>query len=222
MLFCGARRVEQAAYRGDGAYDLRPGGGQSTEVGTKRGLSEPGTITTGRQWLWLAVALAAAVLGVALGRPQAVQSCGGCGGTVGVKFLGAFTNDDGVVNNPSLDSKDNGIDPGYEKRVAECRARLTSSESVKVEITTGYPSYTCRFWAKVRNSGTTSVSYSGSAVSAPTALTVLDMTGKGCNRITPGQEAYLSFSVHVEQSARPRHVYNFEIQPAFKGSSCGW
>jgi hypothetical protein len=166
--------------------------------------------------------LVGAILGVALGRPEPVLSCAGCGGTVGVKFVSAFTNDDGIVNQKSLDPHDNGVDPGYEKMVASCRAWLVSSGNVKVEVNNGYPSYTCRLWAKVRNTGTSSVDYIGRAIGAPKELTVRDVTDPSCNRIKPGGEKYLSFTVHVEQAARQRGVYTFEIRPDFKGAPCGW
>jgi len=160
---------------------------------------------------------------LAFGRPEPGLSCGGCGGgSIGVKFLSAFTNDDGVVNNTSLDPKDNGIDPGYDKRVAACRAWLASTGKVRVEVTNGYPSYTCRFWTKVRNSGHSTIYYNDSAIHTPAVLTVRDVTGSSCSKIKSGADKYFSFTVHVEQTAHQLAVYTFEIEPHFKGSSCGW
>jgi len=163
------------------------------------------------------------VLGLALGKPEPGLSCGSCtGGSIGVKFLSAFTNDDEVVNNTSLDPKDNGIDPGYDKRVAACRAWVTSSGKVRVQVSNGYPSYTCRFWAKIRNIGKSTIYYTGSAIHAPAVLTVRDVTGSSCGKLKAGGDKVLAFTVHVEQAARQLAVYTFEIEPRFKGSSCGW
>ena len=175
-------------------------------------------------WLWPLAAIVGAVVGLALGRPEPGLTCGsGCGGSsIGVKFLSAFTNDDGVVNNVSLDPKDNGIDPGYDKRVAVCQAWVTSSGKVWVEVRNSYPSYTCSFWTKVRNIGESTIYYTGSVINAPAVLTVRDVTGSVCSKLKAGGHKVLSFTVHVEQAARQLAVYTFEIEPRLKGSSCGW
>jgi hypothetical protein len=168
--------------------------------------------------------IAGAVLGLALGRPEPGLSCGGgcSGSSIGVKFLSAFTNDDGVVNDANLDAKDNGIDPGYDRRVASCKAWLSTSDRIRVEVRNGYPSYTCRFWAKVRNTGKSTVYYTGGSVHAPPVLTVKDVTTSTCLKLKPGEGRYLSFTVHVEQAARQLVVYTFDFEPRFKGTSCGW
>ena len=177
-----------------------------------------------RPWLWLLAAVVGAVLGLAFGRSEPGLTCGSScgGGSIGVEFLSAFTNDDGVVNNTSLDPKDNGIDPGYDKRVAACQAWVTSSGKVKVEVSNGYPSYTCRFWTKVRNSGHSTIYYTGSVIDAPAVLTVRDVTGLSCSKIKAGGDKVLAFMLHVVQAAHQQAVYTFEIEPRFKGSSCGW
>ena len=176
-----------------------------------------------RPWLWLLAAVAGAVFGLGFGEPEPGLSCDSCGGSsIGVKFLSAFTNDDEVVNNTSLDPKDNGIDPGYDKRVAVCQAWVTSSGKVRVEVRNGYPSYTCRFWTKVRNIGESTIYYTGSAIDAPAVLTVRDVTGSSCSKLKAGGDKALAFTVHVEQAAHQQAVYSFEIEPRFKGSSCGW
>jgi hypothetical protein len=173
--------------------------------------------------LLLAV-FAGVALGLALGRPQPALSCGGgCGGSsLGVRFLAAFTNDDGVVNSAGLDPLDNGIDPGYEKRVAACRAWLATSDKVRVEVQNGYPSYTCRLWVRVKNTGTSAVYYRGSSIDAPAVLTVTDVTGSSCLKLKPGESRYVSFTVHIEQPARQLAGYTFEVEPLYKGSPCAW
>jgi len=175
-----------------------------------------------RRWLWLLAALAGAVLGLALGTPEPAQTCGnGCaGGSLKVKFLTAFTNDDAVVNQPALDPHDNGVDPGYDKGVASCRAWLPLADIVQVEVRNGYPSYTCRFWARLKNTGTSSVSYVGSTIAAPGALTVGDVSGSTCLWLKPGERRLVSFTVHVEQGAHQMAVYTFDVQPRFKAGGC--
>lgn len=174
--------------------------------------------------MWIPAAAIGAVLGLALGRPEPGLSCGGgcTGSSIGVKFLSAFTNDDGVVNHAGLDPQDNGIDPGYDKSVASCTAWLSTSDRLRVEVKNAYPSYTCRVWAKVRNTGKSTVYYTGSSVDAPSVLNLRDVTSSSCLRMKPGEDRYLSFTVHLEQAARQRIVYTFDIEPRFKGTSCGW
>ena len=163
------------------------------------------------------------MLGLAVGRPEPGLTCSsGCGGsTVGVKFLSAFTNDDGVVNSSTLDPNDNGVDPGYDKRVASCRAWVSTVDKIWTKVLNGYPSYTCRFWAKVRNTGTSTVYYLGSVIDSPTVLTVRDVSGSSCLKLKPGQAKYISFTVHIEQAAGQMATYTFDIEPRFKVTSCG-
>jgi len=142
----------------------------------------------------------------------------------GVGFTKAYTNDDGVVNDPKNDPRDNGIDPGYDKAVARCEAKILTSDKVLVEVTNGYPSYTCRFWTEIRNSGCRPVQRKTPVIKPPPELTVKKVNPPGSLLLQPGARIMESFTVHVEQSARQGGTYRFTIDNMFtevKKEDCG-
>lgn len=136
---------------------------------------------------------------------------GGCKSKPEVRFTKAFTNDDGYVNDVHLDPQDNGIDPGYDKRVASCSASVLDSKKVLVTVTNGYPSYTCRFWTEFKNTGCESLKRKPPVIHAPSELTVLEAGGTPCSILKPGARAQTSFTVHVEQWAKQGFTYQFII-----------
>jgi hypothetical protein len=143
-----------------------------------------------------------------------------------VKFRKAFTNDDGVVNSFGKDPDDNGIDPGYDKNVARCTAEVQDSDKVLIKISNSYPSYTCRFWTKIRNVGKKPLRCKTPVVHAPPELTMTEVDGQSCGVLYPGESEYESFTVHIEQSAHQGDGYQFEIQKKFveitKGPCKNW
>lgn len=132
-----------------------------------------------------------------------------------VRFIWAYTDDDGVVNDLSRDPDDDGVDPGYDKEVAECEAELYSHKFVVITIKNGYPSYTCRFWTKYKNTGSRTVKRWSQVISASDALTVTPLATTGPVKLKPGQWRVESFSVHVEQSAGYQDSYHFAIENRF-------
>jgi len=138
-------------------------------------------------------------------------SWGGCKNKPGVMFTKAFTNDDGFVNDSQLDPLDNGIDPGYDKRVASCSASVVDAKTVLVAVTNGYPSYTCRFWTEIKNTGCVSLKRKPPVIHAPSELTVREVGGTPCTVLKPGARALTSFTVHVEQWAKQSSSYQFFI-----------
>ena len=132
-----------------------------------------------------------------------------------VKFVKAFTNDDGVVNSSNKDPNDNGIDPGYDKDVASCIAEVKGSDKVIITITNGYPSYTCQFWTKIRNVGKKPLSCKTPVVEAPPELTLIEVDHQPCGVLYPDKSEVESFTVHIEQSAQQGGSYQFEIEKKF-------
>jgi hypothetical protein len=180
--------------------------------------------------MFLLVFLGAAFPFIALGMDEnsVSQACGvcgkGCTGSRNVRFIRAFTNDDGVVNDSHKDRWDNGLDPGYDKNVARCEASIERSDLVWVRVTNAYPSYTCRFWVKVRNTGCESLRCRAPVTHAPAELTVRDETPCRCSTLRRNETAYYEFTVHVEQSAAQNAEYEFDIDLGFTstcGSPCG-
>ena len=98
-------------------------------------------------------------------------------GNVDLAFLAAFTDDDGAVDDPALDSQDTGTstpmydgwgitssaDPAatgpdpkahYDKDVARCLASTVGQETGAITKEEAYPSYHCTAWYEMENSGT--------------------------------------------------------------------
>lgn len=132
--------------------------------------------------------------------------------TIDVQYVRAFTDDDGIINSSSRDPDDTGIDPGYDKMVAECVAEVQSGTLVSVEIVNGYPSYSCTFWTKVRNTGDRSVKRISQVIDAPPELRVQPLYAYPCFLLKPGEARYLAYSVHVEQEASPTAAYQFTVE----------
>jgi hypothetical protein len=158
-----------------------------------------------------------------LGMFDSSLSCGdGCRrNPLGVEFTRAFTNDDGVVNDPSRDPSDNGIDPGNGKQVANCVASLSSSGTVRVTIQNGYPAYRCRVWVKIRNTGCRDVRRQTASISAPSALTVSEVSPRQCYVLRPNDQRYEVYDVQVLQSAQQLASYTFTIRINFAESRQG-
>lgn len=145
-------------------------------------------------------------------------------GDVKVQFTRTFTNDDGFVNDPKRDPYDQGTDPGYDKNVAKCMATLVSPEEIRISVLNGYPLYTCRFWAKVYNSGCRTLRRAAPAISAPTALSVWETDPWSTPNLNPWEYRWSGFAVRLEQAAGPRSTYPFMIQLRFTeaaGASAG-
>jgi hypothetical protein len=154
---------------------------------------------------------------VGLGLSQSSWSLAHGGGQkVDVRYIHAFTNDDGVVNEPGRDPHDNGVDPGYDKRVAACFAEVVDSSHVKVRVINGYPSYTCRFWVKVKNTGDKTVKRKSQVLHVPPQLTVKPIDPLGTYGLAPGKWAYEVYTVHVEQSAAYLVEYQFSLENRFE------
>ena len=138
-----------------------------------------------------------------------------------VRYISAFTNDDGHVDSSSKDPHDNGIDPGYTKRVATCVAQVISSDKVRVTISNGYPSYSCTIWSRIQNVGNKSLKYQTPTVISPSALTVTSLILSGCKVLKPSEKIYQRTVVHVEQSANQNGSYQFVIKARFEETKYG-
>lgn len=159
--------------------------------------------------------VAASLLGLlAVGSFALIDSRGEAwgGGSADVRFIRAFTNDDGSVDDPARDPGDDGIDPGYEKSVANCGAVIAAHDRVRVTVVNGYPSYTCTLWVKVYNSGTKDVRQKGVRISAPPQLGVRPGVAPACKLLRRGKWAWWSFQVHVEQAASYQTSYTFTVK----------
>ena len=183
----------------------------------------------------IAVAFLISVTSLGLGDDPWSHACSAdgtyCTCNPNVKFVKAFTNDDGVVNSSNKDPDDNGIDPGYDKDVASCIAEVQDSDKVIITIINSYPSYTCQFWTKIRNVGKKPLSCKSPVMEAPPELTLIEVDPQPCGVLYPGKSEVESFTVHIEQSAQQGGIYQFTIEkefieykkkPCWKWWGCWW
>lgn len=117
----------------------------------------------------------------------------------------------GVVNvefrNASDD--DNGIDPGYDKNVADCTESVSEDgNSMTIAITNGYPSYTCTVSYAFSNPGTIPVKLQSVTGNIPPELGVTQ-TGPGVgDQLDAGQSVTATIAIHVEQGAAQNANYS--------------
>jgi hypothetical protein len=162
------------------------------------------------------VVVGMAVTAASLGLVDSSLSCGNCTQPrLSVVYLRAFTDDDGVVNEPGKDSADNGIDPGNGKAVASCTAWVDTQNRVRVTIANGYPGYRCRLWVKMRNVGCRSVRRGPAVITSPSVLSVVEVRPGSCSVLRPGDSQYGAFDVEVRQSARELATYFFTVETRF-------
>jgi hypothetical protein len=122
-----------------------------------------------------------------------------------VEFTDAYTNDD-----------IGGIDPDYDKDVADCVALVDDSgDTVSLTITNGYPGYTCQFWIEITNVGLGSLLFTTPEIVAPDVLTVTEPDPQSCGILNPSEAEVETFTVHVEQEADQWASYTFTIRKTF-------
>lgn len=138
-----------------------------------------------------------------------------CKRCIGIRFVGTFTDDDGQVDDSVRDPLDTGVDPGYDKRVGQCEARLVDGETVKVKLLNTYPSYTCHFWVKIKNTGTMKLRFHSPSISAPPELSLRVVEVPFDAVLYPGKRDYIGYSILVEQSTDQESVYQFTIENRF-------
>lgn len=132
-----------------------------------------------------------------------------------IEFKSAFTNDDGKVNSDKRDPDDDGTDPGYDKDVARCDAKVISEQTIEVSVVNGYPGYTCHFWTKIRNTGEEELQRETPVITAPPNLKVEHVESTGPTVLDPDEKAYEGFSIHFEQNTEERASYQFTIDLKF-------
>lgn len=108
---------------------------------------------------------------------------------------------------------DNGIDPKYDKDVADCSVE-TTPDKVTVTITNGYPSYTCTIVGDIHNSGTIPIKLQNFIYNVPPEIKVTP-SGGFINpygiQLEPSQTLIGDFKIHVEQGAAQGTTYKFDI-----------
>jgi hypothetical protein len=116
----------------------------------------------------------------------------------------------------STDDPPGSTDPGYEKNVATCTARVVNDELVEVVLTNAYPSYTCTFTTVIENTGVLPVRRGTLFFDVPPVLTLTEVSGLTEVVLDPGQRDVEEFSVHVEQEAEQETIYVFRVLKPFE------
>jgi len=108
---------------------------------------------------------------------------------------------------------DNGIDPGYDRNVADCTV-VTTPDKVTFTITNGYPSYTCTISGDIHKSGSIPIKLQNFVYNVPPEITVTP-SGGFVNpygvQLEPGGKLVGDFKIHVEQGAEQSKTYTFDI-----------
>ena len=135
---------------------------------------------------------------------------------------------------------DLGIDPGYDKDIADCELDTISenelADKVNITITNGYPSYNCTITVRAYNIGTIPVKLLNTNLTLPGGeeeilysapqgidklredinLTYLDLVVKrDIDQIDPDDYATYTISIHIKQPAEENSQYSLEISFAF-------
>jgi hypothetical protein len=140
-------------------------------------------------------------------------------GYVDAEFTGAFTDDDGIVDDVLNDKDDTGLDPAasgvdpkgrYEQDVG-CSEAYFDPETAYVNIYNSYPSYYTTAWFDIKNTGTIPVKIQSVRISdgttwwtvIPSEVNVFDLDGDGkCDVSIHVTEITLGQKIEKESTAR--------------------
>ena len=165
------------------------------------------------------------VLGLALGSVALMDLdvgwAHGGASRYGVKYLAAFTDDDGHVDSNSNDPHDGGTDPGYSNNIATCYAHVIKFDNVQVTISNVYPGYSCTIWSRIQNVGNKSLKYKTPTITSPSVLTVSSSLASACNVLKPSNKVYQRTVVLIEQSANQGASYKLLIKTRFEETNHG-
>lgn len=149
--------------------------------------------------LTIAVVLALALMGVAYALWSETLEIDGTvhTGEVNVAFQNASDND-------------NGIDPNYDKDVADCEVALgANGDSMTITITNGYPSYTCTVTYEFFNDGTIPVILNTVTEESDPELTITQTGPSEGFQLDAGEHVTATIAIHVEQEAEELSDYSF-------------
>ncbi|MEW6770250.1 MAG: hypothetical protein AB1330_02535 [Bacillota bacterium] len=169
-----------------------------------------------KKWfVTLALVLSLALVGLGLAWWTDQLTIAGTVGTgeVDVVFTGAFTDDDGTVNDPSIDPSDPLDPPTYDKNVAMKEAAISEDgKTLTCTITNGYPSYAPTTYFTITNTGTVPVRITAVTVTPPAGgeveVTVPDLVGEV---IDPEASLNGVCYQHVTEAAAENSSYTYTV-----------
>jgi len=148
-------------------------------------------------------------------------------GELDAKFTNAFTDDDGTVDDATLDYGDDGKDPAecgpssesdpidrYEYDVATSSASISEEDphTATITVATSYPGYYTTAWLVIENTGSIPAKISDVSLGdVPGALSVSIVDNPKGETIEPGETTLLGICVQVTDAADEGTSYSFSV-----------
>ncbi|HDN73584.1 MAG TPA: hypothetical protein ENG16_00995 [Archaeoglobus sp.] len=148
-------------------------------------------------------------------------------GNLDAQFTNAFTDDDGTVDDATLDYGDDGKDPAecgpssesdpidrYEYDVATSSASISEEDphTATITVATSYPGYYTTAWLVIKNTGSIPAKISDVSVeNVPSALSVSIVDNPEGETIEPGETTLLGICVQVTDAADEGTSYSFSV-----------
>ena len=107
------------------------------------------------------------------------------------------------------------IDPGWNKHVGSCSARIKGSVLI-LSVFNAYPGYTCTLQARIANQGDQPVTLQEIKYETPDELTITGTHTSPVQIIQPGEQISQLFSLQVEPQAEENASYRFAIFEFFE------
>lgn len=135
-------------------------------------------------------------------------------GEVDAEFTLAFSDDDGMVNDMSKDSLDDGKDPPTkDKDVAKTIVEIDSDpQRLIVTITNAYPSYEPTIWFDIKNTGSIPVKIQSITITEPAEVPVTITEIMNGQQIDADETVQGDIELHIEQIALESTTYTFTIE----------
>jgi hypothetical protein len=131
---------------------------------------------------------------------------------------------DGTINTGRLNliivsaaDDDTGIDPGYDKDVADTVITIDSQDQqiAHITITNAYPSYHVYWHVTIQNVGTIPAKLKDIVINNPNPCLNVTAWDKLYEQLHPGENGDYSGYVHVLQCANQTATYTFTVQFVF-------
>lgn len=106
------------------------------------------------------------------------------------------------------------IDPGWNKHVGSCSARIKGSVLI-LAVFNAYPGYTCTLETHIANQGNQPVTLHKIVYEVPEGITITGAQAPPAQIIQPGEQTSQIFSLQVEPQAEENASYRFAIYEFF-------
>jgi hypothetical protein len=121
----------------------------------------------------------------------------------------------------SAATEDQGVDPGSTKDVADCRATLEGTDTVVLDIASGYPGYTCHLSVIFENVGDAPLLLAAPVISTTGPELTVTPGNPACGELDPGGHGEADYSLRINQFAAQGATYQFSIATRFVPAELG-